>query len=95
MKTINKTELLGCLEEAYSDDLQAADLKSQAKAFTDSKSARLKDFAKEVEVEPKLINKAYARYKEIKNGTLDPADEDFYNLMAAVDESFAEEEAQS
>jgi hypothetical protein len=90
--TLDRNALIGTYEEAYEEDMQAAILKSQAKMITDKKTERLDDFAKDSEIDKKLIKQGYARYKALRNGTLDAADEDFYTVMAAVDEGFAEEE---
>jgi hypothetical protein len=88
---LDKTALIATLEEAYDEDLQASVLKSQAKVIMDKRKERLEDFAKDAEVDKKLINKAYARYKELRKGSIDVADEDFYTIMALVDEGFAED----
>ena len=89
--TLDKQALLGTYEEAYEEDMQASILKSQAKVILDKKKERLDDFAKDCEIDKKLISQGYTRYKALRNGSIDPTDEDFYTVMAAVDEGFAED----
>jgi len=88
---LNKVELIATFEASYEEDLKAAALTSQAKEIKDKRAERLSDFAKECEIDKKLVAKAYGRYKELKKGAIEADDEDFYTLMAAVDESFVEE----
>jgi len=89
---VTKNEIIAEFEAAYEEDSKASELKSQASELTKARAERLKSFASDAEVEVKLINKAYGRYKELKKGTIDVNDEDFYTLMATVDEAFADEE---
>lgn len=91
MQQITANEIIGNFEAAYDDDQRAADLRSQANEISKDVKARLKEFADEIEADKREVAEAYRRYKQLRQGG-DPGGDDYYTLITAVDEYFAEDE---
>ena len=88
---LNKDQLIGLYENVYDYEDQAKALKSQAKVILDRKKEELEEFAKDVGTEKKNIMRGYQHYKELRSGTSDADDEDFYTVLVAIDQEFAKD----
>lgn len=90
---LTKDQLIGEFEEVYENDVKICSLEEQIKVIKQDTTDRLKDFAKDNEIkEIKWLKDNYKRWKDLKFNGKDPGDdEDFYTLLAMVDEAIAEE----
>lgn len=94
---LTKEQLIGEFEEVYENDIKISSLEEQIKVIKQDTTDRLKDFAKDNEIkELKWLKDNYKRWKDLKFNGKDPnGDEDFYTLLAMVDEAIAEESDES
>lgn len=90
MQQVTQDQIIGNFEAAYDDDRRAGDLRSQANEIAKDVKARLKEFADEIEADKHEVAEAYRRYKKFREGG-DPGGDDYYTLITAVDEYFAED----
>ena len=91
MDTLNLDELIGTFDAAWDEDEQAKNLKSQASAIIKARQERLIDFARDIEVDIGVLTEAYGRYKKLRKKDEKFASSEYYALISAVDEHFAEE----
>lgn len=92
MESVSKEQLIGNFEAVYDEDQKISSLRSQAKEIGKYKTELMKDLASELDVKGKQLTAAYKRYKDLREKSVDPDEEDIYTLLTLVDEYFQEEE---
>jgi len=85
---ISKSELLDLFEDAYSASKQAELISKESRE-------KLADYAEDHELSKKSVKAAYSSYKAFKDGRADAKDEDFFSMLAIIEEHFGGEDTNS
>lgn len=78
---LSKSELLDLFEDVYQTDKQIEMLRKDNKD-------KLSGFAEANDFNKKSLLQAFASYKAYKDGKIDSRDEDYFSMLAIIEEHF-------
>jgi len=82
---ISKQELLDLFENAYENSQQVKEMNRViAEGFG--------SYAESNQLSKKVLNQAYASYKAFKEGKVTTKDDDYFTILAVIEEHFSGEE---
>jgi hypothetical protein len=81
---VSKDEVLNFFESIYDKETEIAAIRDDIKENIDI-------YADDNKISKKTIRQGYAVYKSYRNGKVQPDDDAYYEIIAAVEEKFAAE----
>lgn len=85
---ISKKELLDLFQAVYDTEQEIANLRIEASEW-------LADYAESNELSKKTLKEAYNVYKAFRNGKVTSRDEDYFTILAIIEESFSRDADES